>query len=109
MAERRIPAGILCQHWVHSHEEDTETEMVFRPASHPFPRSRGRRSFELRPDGTFVESGPGPTDRRQESAGTWRLTEDAALAFYRPSESTPHRVLRIASAARDRLVVDKTP
>ena len=62
MAERRIPAGILCQHWVHSHEEDTETEMVFRPASHPFPRSRGRRSFELRPDGTFVE-GPSGAER----------------------------------------------
>ena len=99
MAERRIPAEILCQHWVHSHEEDSATEMVFRPASHPFPRSRGRRSFDLRTDGTLIEGGPGPTDRRQESAGTWRLTEDGALAFYRPSESTPHRVLRIASAA----------
>ncbi len=109
MAGRRIPAEILCQHWVHSHEEDTETEMVFRPASHPFPRSRGRRSFDLRPDGTLVEAGPGPADRRQESAGTWRLTEDDALAFYRPSESTPHRVLRIASVAKDRLLVNKMP
>ena len=109
MAERRIPAEILCQHWVHSHEEDTATGMVFRPASHPFPRSRGRRSFDLRPDGTLIEGGPGPTDRRQESAGTWRLTEDGALALYRPSESTPHRVLRIASAAKDRLVVNTMP
>jgi len=109
MAERRIPAEILCQHWVHSHEEDTETEMVFRPASHPFPRSRGRRSFELRAGGDLVEGGPGPTDRREESAGTWQLTEEGALAFYRPSESTPHRVLRIASIAKDRLVVKKQP
>ena len=28
MSERRIPAEILCQHWVHSHEEDTATGMV---------------------------------------------------------------------------------
>ena len=109
MAERRTPTEILCQHWVHSHEEDTETEMVFRPASHPFPRSRGRRSFELRVGGDLIEGGPGPTDRREESAGTWRLTEDGALAFYRPSESTPHRVLQIASIAEDRLVVKKKP
>jgi len=37
--------------WVHSHEEDSDEEMVFRPAAYEFPPSRGRRSFELKPDG----------------------------------------------------------
>ena len=36
-------------------EEDTNTEMVFRPATYNFPRSRGRRSFELKTDGILVE------------------------------------------------------
>ncbi len=47
---------ILTRHWVHSHEEDTATQTVFRPATYDFPLSRGRRSFELRPDGTVLET-----------------------------------------------------
>jgi hypothetical protein len=90
---------------VHSHEEDTETEMVFRPAGFDFPPSRGRRAFELRAGGGLVEEGPGPADRRAQAHGTWRLTEDGALAFVRPDEATPHRVLKLVSVSPDRLVV----
>jgi hypothetical protein len=68
-------AETLAGHWVHSHEEDTETERVFRPASYDFPRARrGRDSFELRPDGTYVERAPGPADAPVESgSGSWSL------------------------------------
>ena len=59
--------------WVHSHEEDTDTEMVFRPATHEFPRSRGRMSLDLRPDGTYVQRSPGPVDVPVESTGSWAL------------------------------------
>ena len=38
---------VLQQEWVHSREEDTPTEMVFRPASYDFPPARGRKSFAL--------------------------------------------------------------
>jgi hypothetical protein len=92
---------------VHSHEEDTGTEMVFRPAGFRFPPSRGRRSFELRAGGHLIEAGPGPADRRAESGGTWRLTEDGALAFAGQAGAAPHRVLRIVSVGPDRLVVSK--
>jgi hypothetical protein len=98
---------ILEQHWVHSHEEDTDTEMVFRPATYRFPPSRGRRSFELKPDGTLIEVGIGPTDRRQQGQGTWRLEGDNAIAFYESQQSEPKRVLHVVSAANDRLVVKK--
>jgi len=30
----------LSGHWMHSHEEDRDDELVFRPASHQFPRAR---------------------------------------------------------------------
>ena len=29
----KVNVDVLQQHWMHSHEEDTDTEMVFRPAS----------------------------------------------------------------------------
>ena len=98
---------ILHQHWVHSHEEDTDTEMVFRPETYNFPRSRGRKSFELKPDGSLVQGGIGPTDRREETAGIWELKDDDKLAVYPESRSEPSRVMQIASVEEDRLVIKK--
>jgi hypothetical protein len=96
---------IVRQRWVHSHEEDTDKEMVFRPAAFEFPPSRGRTSFELKPDGALLEGGIGPTDRPVETQGTWELEDDRLLLRRDPSE-TP-RVMRIASVDDDRLVVEK--
>jgi hypothetical protein len=96
---------ILRRRSVHSHEEDSNEEMVFRPAAYEFPPSRGRRSFELKPDGILAEGGIGPTDRPMETQGTWELRDDRLLLRGDPSE-TP-RVMRIASVDDDRLVVEK--
>ncbi len=104
---RTINKDVLSQRWVHSHEEDTDTEMVFRPATFSFPRSRGRTSFELKPDGALVQGGIAPDDRRVETQGTWKLEDDDTLAFYSGSQSVPFRVLRIVSVTKDRLVVKK--
>jgi hypothetical protein len=93
----------LQRRWVHSHEEDTEEEMVFRPATHPFPPSRGRASFDLRPGGHYLERSPGPVDVPEESEGRWSLEGDRLLL--RPGGEEPERVLEVTSAAADRLVV----
>lgn len=101
-----LPAQALGRGWVHSHEEDTENEMVFRPAEREFPPSRGRMRFELLPDGTFVESAPGPADAPEKRAGTWQM---AGSKLTLDSEQAPEgrRVLEIVSAEDDRLVVKK--
>jgi hypothetical protein len=96
---------ILGQTWVHSHEEDTEEEMVFRPATFQFPPSRGRRSFELQPNGNLVEAGIAPTDGPEEMQGTWEIGEDDLVLRTDPSK-TP-RVMRIASVDEDRLIIEK--
>jgi hypothetical protein len=101
-----ISPAALPQHWMHSHEEDTETEMVFRPASYAFPLSRGRRSFELRPDGTLVEHGIAPTDRRHSTQGKWELRDRDELVFKGPGAEA-NTVMHIISANKDRLVVKK--
>ena len=89
-----------------SHEEDTGTEKVFRPSAYSFPRSRGRASFELKADGSLIETGIGPADRPQSAEGTWKL-EDDKLKFYRKSQADPTRVLEVISADRNRLVIKK--
>lgn len=90
-------------HWVHSHEEDSEDEMVFRPATHAFPPSRGRTSFDLRPDGSYVESSPGPVDVPVSSRGRWSL-EDARLVLNAEGERPGH-AWEIMAAEADRLAV----
>jgi hypothetical protein len=88
-------------HWVHSHEEDGEDELVFRRATHPFPPSRGRTSFELRPDGSYVERSPGPVDVPEESTGDWSL--DRGRVVLRPAAGRPERTLEVKAAEPDRL------
>src|SRR5262249_46362827 len=87
--------------WLHSHEEDTGVEMVFRPASFKFPPSRGRMGFELRPDQSLVEIGIAPADGPQESAGRWELQSGNQLRFFGASSRKPARTLEIVSAAKD--------
>ena len=91
--------------WVHSHEEDTEDEMVFRPATHAFPPSRGRTSFELRPDGSYAESSPGPVDAPEESSGRWSLEDDRLVL--EAEGDRPGHAWEIETAEDDRLVVRK--
>ena len=105
--KKNIDRNALRQHWVHSHEEDTETEKVYRPASFAFPRSRGRSAMALKPGGELVETGIGPTDRPQESPGTWKLDEDDTLSIYEKGKKKPVRTMKIVSLDKDRLVVKK--
>jgi hypothetical protein len=103
---RELPDEMLGRSWVHSHEEDTEHEMVFRPADRPLPPSRGRVRFEFKPDGSFLEAAPGPTDAPEHRAGTWKL-EDGKLVLESDEAPEGLRVMEIAHVDNDRLVVKK--
>ena len=102
-----VDTKVLQGTWVHSHEEDTADEMVFRPQTHPFPPSRGRRSFELRPDGSMIDHGIGPDDRPSSRSGSWEVKGANELEL-RPADpmarSTTFQVLR---ADPDKLVIKK--
>ena len=96
--------------WLHSHEEDNASEMVFRPASYNFPPSRGRTGFDLRPDQSLAEIGIAPSDGPQETAGRWELEPGNKLAFYdKQGSRKAARTLQIVSASKDRLIVAKQP
>jgi hypothetical protein len=89
--------------WVHAHEEDTDDGMVFRPASQPMPPARGRTALELRPDGTYTETSPGPTDAPEDSDGTWALEGDRLILGAEGARAG--HAWRVVSAGTDRLTV----
>ena len=90
--------------WVHAQEEDTEDEMVFRPAGTDLPPARGRLAFELRADGTFAETGLGATDVPEEATGSWAL-EDGLITLSEGATQGVPREMEVVSADADRLVV----
>ena len=96
---------LLHGRWVHSFEEDTDDEMVFRPADREFPPARGRGSFELRPDGTYAESAPGPVDVPEQTGGAWSLAHGQLVLEAEGGGST--RAMEIAGAEQDRLTIKK--
>ncbi len=88
--------------WVHSHEEDQPGTQVFRHSSYPFPRSRGRTSYELRPDGTLGGTRPGPDDRHVAAVGRWDL-QGSRLTI--TPEAAPSVHYNIEKVEADRMLV----
>ena len=90
----------LIGRWIHSHEEDSDDQLVFRPADYDFPLSRGRRSLELREDGSLVDTAVGAADAPEALTGTWSIDDDN-LVLSGPDA----RSYRVVVAEADRLVL----
>ena len=104
----KIDPANLHQRWVHAHEEDTDTEMVYRPAAWDLPPARGRTGFELRPDQTAVHVAIGRADVPDEAHGSWDLEqEDDATTISIRLDSGETQTLSIVAAEKERLVVRK--
>ena len=93
--------------WVHAHEEDTADLEVYRPHGSPLPRSRGRRGFEIREDGTFVVHRIAATDGIAEVAGRWDLAGPNEIHATFPGGEAPPLTLRLRDAGADRLRVQR--
>jgi len=104
MSGNDVPPEILNRRWLHSHEEDTADEMVFRPATYPFPPSRGRAGFELHPDGSAAVLGPAPTDAPRERPGTWKIDDAKRLSVHVP-DLQQTQSMTVLSTGTDRLIV----
>jgi hypothetical protein len=103
-----IRPELLHQQWVHAYEEDTPTEVVYRPAGHPLPPARGRQGFELRPDQTVTNIGIGRTDAPEETAGSWELEEKEVPVLRITLDTGESQAMKITSVEPDRLVLEKT-
>jgi hypothetical protein len=103
----KINREMLHRRWVHAHEEDTEEEMVFRPAEYKLPPSRGRMAFELQPDGTFREEGLGAADVPEQAGGSWELEDEERIVLGGGATGGVPRIMPIASCSSERLVIRK--
>jgi hypothetical protein len=102
-----VSRELLVRRWVHSHEEDTDTEMVFRPDGFKFPPSRGRVAFELKEDGTALDRGIGATDIPREAEGRWTVEEDGTIVLLEKGTDRVLRRLPVESVVPDRLALRK--
>lgn len=103
----RFRRADLLGRWVHAHEEDSDEVMVFRPAQHDLPPSRGRMAFELRPEGTFAESGLGPADVPEQATGTWELENEDRIVLSEGAGGGVPRMMEIASLDEERLAIKR--
>jgi hypothetical protein len=88
-----LPATIF-RRWLHSREEDSPSERVYRTAEFQFRPSRGRTGFEIHPDGTFVAVGIGPADGQRARRGHWRAEHGAIRVRY---DDGGDQVLRVVA------------
>ena len=100
------PRKEILGRWLHSHEEDSAAEMVFRPSTFAFPPSRGRVGFELKDNGSYVDRGIGPGDGLLEAEGEWSM-ENGLLTLDCDIYPGGRRDMRVISCDTDRLVIEK--
>ncbi|MHC1559971.1 hypothetical protein ACR9E3_13520 [Actinomycetospora sp. C-140] len=93
----------LVGRWLHAHEEDTGQVMVYRPADGAFPPSRGRAGFDLRPDGSAADLGPGADDRPGSVPGRWALEDGDRLVVDTTAAGGGRRALEVVSATPEAL------
>ncbi len=106
--EKKTVLKNLQQGWLHSHEEDTNDETVYRPADYDFPLSRGRGGFDLQSGNKMTEINIAATDGTAEDSGTWELKSgDKNLKIELNPASSAKRDLEIKSVSKDRLVIKK--
>jgi hypothetical protein len=93
--------------WLHSHEEDTASALVFRPRDYPLPPARWRDAIELRADGTCIWHGSSPDDRGQAIPGSWQELENGQATISSTAAEGGSRPRLVQSWAPDKLVVAK--
>ena len=105
---RPVDTRLLCQSWLRSPSEDTDTEEVYRPAGFAFPRpARGRAGYQFTADGTVKRLGIGATDIPAVTTGVWQVDDESADRVRVVVEGSP-RLFEIADLTPDRLAIRRT-
>ena len=98
----QIPAAVF-GHWVQAGQEGDVG--VYRRFGTPLPPARGRRAFEIRPDGAFLHHGVGATDATRTTAGVWRAEGARRIRAEFPGTDLPSETLDVVDVDDDVLKV----
>ena len=101
-----IPQAIF-KHWTHSYEEDTEDVRVYRPNDYEFPLSRGRRGFEIKESGKFIQYDIAPTDGSERRVGHWKAEGTNRIKIYFRDRAIQSIILDIVSCDGNILRIKK--
>lgn len=107
MRKTPLDIGDLCRRWIHSHEEDSDTELVYRPVDFAFPPARGRTGFEFFPNKSCIRVGVAAADGSKVVDGTWELEEEESeeTLRIRIDCKDTSEVLTVASIDEERLII----
>lgn len=94
----------LSRRWTHSFEEDSPTELVYRPSDFPFNRSRGRNQFDLRSSGEVVDISSGRDDVPEATIGLWKVDNNQLVIKFKDGSQVVYPVKEVKS---DKLVIKK--
>jgi hypothetical protein len=99
-----LPSALF-QHWIHSHEEDFATVVVYRPRSYPLPPARGRDGFIIFTDGLFRQLDIAMTDGNRTVEGKWEQIADTMLKVEFPLAHRSPMVYEVLECEVDRLEI----
>jgi hypothetical protein len=97
----------LYQQWIHLHEEDAGGIEVYRNEEYNFPVSRGRKGFEFRKDGTFIQSDIGPVDVNVNIPGQWKKVADKQVRIQLKDEENTQYLMEIVDLKKDVLKIKR--
>lgn len=94
---------------MHSFEEDMNGITVYRPDNYEFPRARGRKGIEFRPEGVFIDWEIGRTDAPHGINGHWEIEGSGRVRVSFEENIRPPRILEILQIDAEILKVNQLP
>lgn len=97
----------LLRGWLHSHEEDSQETVVYRPDDYPFPPSRGRVGFEFLAGGYLIYQAIAPADGPELMHGRWEQTSPGIIEIEidEPEQPVKRETLEIVSCSEELLEI----
>jgi hypothetical protein len=103
----QLPPEIYEKHWIHSREEDSGDMQVYHPSTYNFPPSRGRRGFEIKKNGQFIQYGIAPDDRLRTNEGQWVIGETNIIRVEFSSKEIKQYKMKILTVDHNTLKIQK--
>jgi len=98
------PTSAIVRKWIHSFEEDTDEERVYRPEGFTMPRSRGRDKIDLEAEGKLINTFPGRGDAPESTVGFWQVKEGKLILTFDQENQEQYTIREISD---ERLVLKK--